>query len=72
MKHATQIKASDVAVGMSFRYDGGTFVDGEYTQGEKVAVVTEVRVTKTGRINFSTTAGRWSNGAISPDTMIQK
>ena len=71
MKHARQIRAGDVEVGMRFRFSGGTFVDDRYVEGEYVATVTDVTFTKTGRVRITTDRGRWANGPIAPGTRLQ-
>ena len=72
MKHATEIKAGEVTVGLEFRYKGGAFIDGKYVATEKIAVVKTVRVTKTGRVSFTIDDGsHWSNAAIAPTTRLQ-
>ncbi len=72
MRHATEIKAGEATVGMSFRYDSGTMIDGKYIRGEEVATVTEITLTKTGRVKLRIDGGRaWTNRAISPTSPLQ-
>lgn len=68
MKHAKDIRCGDLNVGDKFLCSN--------LHTDVVAEVKSIRKTKTGRINFeiilpSGITG-WSNGAMSPNTLMQK
>ena len=87
LKHALEIRAGDCTVGMSYRYDGHEMVrteDGiKFIPCEKVATVTRIKVTKTGRVrvwvvqglddlSLGVDRGRpCTNGPISPERFVQ-
>lgn len=74
MRHANQTRAEAVIVGMQFRYCGGKYVDGSYLRVEQIATVASVRVTKTGRVNFTIegATAEWSERNMAPASFLQK
>lgn len=66
-RHAKDIKSGDLKIGDSFVYEKIT-VNGSV---EAIGIVTDIKKTKTGRLNIFINDREWANGAISPASLMQ-
>lgn len=73
LKHAKNITAGELYIGMQFKHDSRVKADGTWEDCEQVSTVTNIRVTKSGRIGFTydNRKDEWSYLPMKPTTILQ-